>query len=152
VSCCFDALQELSGVYHCLDEAKQQVAGLQDEQAQLFAKCEAETQSAAMSTAEVVTLKQELAESCEHGQAMTAHLASIQEVTWPHTFPVLCSDYGITLSSQLLQVEHPENRPQLSLSCTLSLFKRFTDMCSIFYHVSVSLQHRLSRAADAAFC
>ena len=81
MSCCFDALQELSGVYHRLDEAKQQVAGLQHEQAQLFAKCEAETQSAAMATAEVVTLKQELAGSCEHAHAMAAHLASVQEVS-----------------------------------------------------------------------
>jgi GR25 family glycosyltransferase involved in LPS biosynthesis len=81
VICCFDALQELSGMYHCLDEAKQQVAGLQDEQAQLFAKSEAETQSADMATAEVVTLKQELAESCEHARAMAAHLASVQEVS-----------------------------------------------------------------------
>jgi len=81
VSRCFDALQELSGVYRRLDEAKQQTVSLQDEQAQLFAMCEAETQSAAMATAEVVTLKQELAESCEHAQAMAAHLASVQEVS-----------------------------------------------------------------------
>ena len=81
VSCCFDALQELSGVYRRLDEAKQQMVGLQNEQAQLFAKCEAETQSAAMATAELVTLEQELADSCGHAQAMAAHLASAQEVS-----------------------------------------------------------------------
>ncbi len=81
VNCCFDALQELSGVYRRLDEAKQQIVGLQNEQAQLFAKCEAKTQSAAMATAEVVTLKQELADSCEHAQAVAADLASAQEVS-----------------------------------------------------------------------
>ncbi|KAA6419935.1 MAG: hypothetical protein FRX49_10125 [Trebouxia sp. A1-2] len=45
-------VQELSGVYRRLDEAKQQLVGLQNEQAQLFAMCEAKTQSAAVATAE----------------------------------------------------------------------------------------------------
>ena len=110
VNCCFDALQELSGVYRRLDEAKQQIVGLQNEQAQLFAKCEAKTQSAAMATAEVVTMKQELGDSCEHAQAVAADLASAQEVS-PHMLPVLCSDCCITLSSQLLQIQHLENGP-----------------------------------------
>ncbi|DBB04293.1 TPA: hypothetical protein ACH3X1_012790 [Trebouxia sp. C0004] len=72
-------VQELSGVYRRLDEAKQQIIGLQDKQAQLFAKSEAETQSVAMATAEVVTLKQELADNFEHAQALAADLASAQE-------------------------------------------------------------------------
>jgi len=68
-------------VYRRFDEAKQQMVGLQNEQAQLLAKCETESQSAAMAAAEVVTLKQELADSCGHAQPMAAHLASAQEVS-----------------------------------------------------------------------
>ncbi|DBA77011.1 TPA: hypothetical protein ACH3X1_009601 [Trebouxia sp. C0004] len=74
-------VQELSGVYRRLDEAKQQIVGLQNEQAQLFAQSEAKAQSAAMATAEVVTLKQELAEKSEHAQALAADLASAEEAS-----------------------------------------------------------------------
>ncbi len=96
-------------MYHRLDEAKQQVADLQHKQAQLFAKSEAETQSAAMATAEVVTLKHELAYSCEHAQAAAAHLVSVQEVTCVPS-QASCSNCCITLSSQPLQIEHPGKR------------------------------------------
>ena len=74
-------MQELSGLYRRLEKAKQQVQGLQNEQVQFLANSEAMTQSAAMTTAEVVTLKQELANNSERAQAMAADLASAQEVS-----------------------------------------------------------------------
>ena len=78
LSCCFDALQDL---YGRLNEAKKQCAGLQNEQSHCLAKCESATQSAAVATAEVDSLKQELAEVSAHARAMEADLASAQQVS-----------------------------------------------------------------------
>ncbi len=81
-ACCFDALQELSDLYGRLNKAKEQIAGFQNEQAHCLAKAESATQSVAEATAEVVTLKQELAEVSARARAMAADLASAQQVSF----------------------------------------------------------------------
>ena len=81
LSCCFDALQELSDLYGSLNEAKKQIAGFQSDQAHCLAKCESAAKSAAEATAEAVTLKQELAEVSARARAMEADLASAQQVS-----------------------------------------------------------------------
>ena len=80
-ACCFDALQELSDLYGRLNKAKEQIAGFQNEQAHCLAKSESVTQSAVVATAEVDSLKQELAEVSAHARAMEADLASAQQVS-----------------------------------------------------------------------
>ncbi len=81
LSCCFDALQELSDLHGSLNEAKKQITGFQNEQSYCLAKCESATQSAAEATAEMDTLKQELAEVSASARAMEADLASAQQVS-----------------------------------------------------------------------
>ena len=81
LSCCFDALQELSDLYVRLNEAKEQIAGFQSEQAHCLAKSEAAAQSVTEATAEMVTLKQELAQVSARAKAMEADLASAQQVS-----------------------------------------------------------------------
>ncbi len=81
LSCCFDALQELSDLHGRLNKAKKQCAGLQNERSHCLAKSEAAAQSAAEGTAEAVTLKQELAEVSACARAMEADLASAQQVS-----------------------------------------------------------------------
>lgn len=81
LSCCFDALQELSDLYGRLNEAQKQCVGLQNERSHCLAKSEAAAQSAAEATAQAATLKQELAQVSAHARAMEAGLASAQQVS-----------------------------------------------------------------------
>ena len=81
LSCCFDALQELSDLYGRLNEAKEQITRCQSDQTHCLAKSEAAAQSAAVATAEVIALKQELAEVSARARAMEADLASAQQVS-----------------------------------------------------------------------
>ncbi|KAA6419968.1 MAG: hypothetical protein FRX49_10158 [Trebouxia sp. A1-2] len=118
-------VQELSGVYRRLAEAKQQLVGLQNEQAQLFAKCEAKTQSAAVATAEVIALKQELADSREHVQAMAADLASFQEELEDVTaFLQEANSNNATLASDLEYAHRQHSELQSKLSLQIEYLQR----------------------------
>ncbi|DBA72641.1 TPA: hypothetical protein ACH3X2_010388 [Trebouxia sp. C0005] len=89
-------IQELSDLYLRLNEAKKQIAGFQSDQAHCLAKSEAAAQSVTEATAEVVTLKQELAEVSAHARAMEADLASAQQAE-----SELKANKGVIRDSQL---------------------------------------------------